>query len=211
MKKFEPDCNLGIHIAEGDENAFLIIYNELYDGIYVFILHYVYSPTLAQDLTQDVFLKIWEKRETFGEVNNLKAYIYKIARNLTLDFLKRVNKSKEIFSEINFHFQTSVEVVEEQFQEKEYFEFIKSELENLPLRSQEIFQLCRNEKKSYKEVAGLLGISRETVKHHMVQTMRTMKESAESRFGIAKTTSLLLFMYTYFPWSHIYKAFLQYI
>lgn len=184
MTHRNPDNEFCSRIAEGDQSAFADLYNESYESILGFVLRYVMSPTLAQDLTQDVFVKVWEKRSSFSNVQNLQAYLYRIARNHTLDFLKRNSLSNEILTEIRHHYKTAAQVVEDEIQEKEYFEFLHGVLQRLPERSQDIFRMCRSEKRSYQEVAGLLGISRDTVKHHMVQSMRVIRESVMNRFDV---------------------------
>lgn len=198
MKQFNPNLHFSNRIAEGDESAFVELYNDFYESIYSFVLKYVASQALAQDLTQDVFLKVWEKKESFFGVQNLKSYVYKVARNHTLDFLKRASTSNEIFSEIRLHYKSAGKLVEDQFQEKEYFDFLQKTLRNLPQRSQDIFRLCRTEKRSYQEAAGLLGISRDTVKHHMVRSMRMIRESVVNRFDVPVPICLILFQLNMF-------------
>lgn len=70
-----------------EDNFFESIYKELYHPIYVFTLKYVMSPNLAHDLTQDVFLKVWERKNRLKDMEKVNSYIYRIAKNHTLDYL----------------------------------------------------------------------------------------------------------------------------
>lgn len=192
MTDFKYNERLCKRISKGDEKAFIEIYEIYYDAIYTFILKYVFSPYLSQDLTHDVFLKVWEKRKSFKSVINLRAYVYKIARNHTLDYLKRVNLSSEVLAEIEVHYYSPPRGVEDQLIEKEYFKFLDEVIRSLPDRSQEIFHMCRKEKKTYQETASLLGVSKDTVKYHMVQSMRVMKKCIREHFDLADTLNIFI-------------------
>lgn len=180
-------------LCKGDREAYDQIYRLYFNQIYIFVLRYVVSEDLAYDLTQDVFLKVWERKDQLNHVNNLRAYIYRMAKNHTLDNLKRISISEKAIEEVSFHYVKQSKPLDVKYIEKEYFEFLESAIIDLPERTRIIFNLCRTEKKSYKEVAEELGISRDTVKHHMVQSMKVLKEKVISKFDIAITILLLIF------------------
>lgn len=74
---------------------------------------------------------------------------------------------------------------EEELLAKEYLEYLEKALAALPLRTREIFKLCRQEGKSYEEVAIALGISRNAVKNHMVSSMKVLSASVKKDLGIS--------------------------
>ncbi|MFA6769607.1 MAG: RNA polymerase sigma-70 factor [Bacteroidales bacterium] len=179
-------------LCKGDKDAYERIYILYFNRIYIFILRYIISKSLAYDLTQDIFVKIWEKKEQLADVRNLQSYLYRMAKNHTLDMLKHISISQKAIKNIEYHYVKQVNSVDIKYVEKEYFEFLEAAIIDLPERTRIIFKLCREEGRSYKEVAEELGISSDTVKHHMVQSMKTLKDKVSKHFDIAITLFFLL-------------------
>lgn len=162
------------------------IYKELYHPIYVFTLKYVMSPNLAHDLTQDVFLKVWERKDQLKKIEKVNSYIYRIAKNHTLDYLRKVKTSNSAKAEILDYYLSSVDYkpIEAKIIEEEYFEFLEVVIKGMSERRKQIFIMCREEGKSYKEVASDLGVSKDTVKYHMVESMRILRRKFLKRFKL---------------------------
>lgn len=164
------------------------LYEQYAVRIQEFIHRYVASEEIAEDLMHDVFIKIFEltqRPKDLKKIKNWESYIFRMARNHTLDFLKRNSLNVKYISTIQTEFEEADTSVSRYIQEKEYFEFLENCLNTLPERSREIFGLCRDEEKSYIEVADQLGISKSTVKHHMVTTMKKIREEVEEKFQIS--------------------------
>src|SRR5690606_15808778 len=159
-------------LKDGDNIAFMEVYDYYYGELNNFIRRYVHSEQVSEDLTQDVFVKLWEKRSYLSEVTNFNSYIYRMAKNHTLDYLKKVARLDIMPHHLISEFQFSSNEVELFVREQEYFDFLNNYMKTLPEKSQKIFSLCREQEKSYEEVAAELNISKSTVKHHMVATMR---------------------------------------
>lgn len=177
-------------MIEGDQVAFTGLYEIYNRRIFTFIIKYVSSVPLAEDLTQEVFIKIWENRQNLMGVKSFDAYLFITARNHTLNNLKIVFRSDEAIAEIIAGFIATRNHTEEELLHKEYVLFLRKILSKLPERTREIFKLCREQEKSYEEVAKSLNISRNAVKNHMVHSMKVLSSSIKKEFGI----SLTLFM-----------------
>jgi len=186
-------------LKEGDHNAFMEVYDLYYDKLNIFINRYVHSKNVSEDLTQDVFVKLWEKRNFLDKVVNFNSYIYRIAKNHTLDYLKKVSRLDVMPNEILNEFQFSSNEVELFVTEQEYFSFLNNYMKTLPEKSQKIFALCREQEKSYDEVAVELNISKSTVKHHMVATMKKMSKEITSRFQIDRF-NFVYFLFLFNIW-----------
>lgn len=163
---------------------FEALYATYYASVRDFIKKYVYSATLAEDLTQEVFIKVWDHRKHIGEVTYLKTYLFSIAKNHTFNALKVINRSKESLNSMVCEVAVLQNFADDDMQVREYMDFISETLAKIPLRSRTIFKLCREEGKSYAEVAEMLGISKNAIKNHMVGTMKILKKAVEERFGI---------------------------
>lgn len=182
-------------LIAGDESGFVGLYEIYNRSIFNFILRYVSSTPLAEDLTQEVFIKIWESRSNLVGVRSFKAYLFITARNHTLNSLKVVFRSEAAIGEVIAGFVGLRNDTEEDMLHKDYLVFLKKTLNELPARSREIFKLCREEEKSYDEVAKSLNISRNAVKNHMVHSMKVLSSSVKKEFGISLTIIIALLSY----------------
>lgn len=183
-------------MKEGDEKAFGLLYDHYRAGVNAFVLQWVHSAAIAEDITQEVFIKIWESRERMVEIKSFKNYLFIVTRNHTLNALKKASRSKAAFSEIFRHYRQAQNMTEDEMQSKEYLLFIRSRLEMLPPRSREVFQLCRENTRSYEEVARELGISRNAVKNRMVYSMKILKDAVKKEMGL--TLPIIIYVIFFF-------------
>ncbi len=186
------DHELISFLPSGNQEAFTTIYERHHERIYRFILRYLKSAELSEDICQNVFLKIWEQREQLADVQEFSAFSFTIAKRQALDFLKRASVEQNAMGIILNSYPADRNVIEDQHQAKEYMEFIEEVLARLPEQSSKIFKLCRQEGKSYDEVAVILGISRHAVKKHMVRSMKALKDAAEGELGITLSVFLAI-------------------
>ncbi|WP_245952848.1 RNA polymerase sigma factor [Pedobacter cryoconitis] len=179
-------------LIAGDESGFAGLYDLYNRPIYNFIIRFVHSVPLAEDLTQEVFIKIWENRLCLQGVKSFKAYLYTVARNHTLNSLKVVFRSEAAIGEVINSFIDTRSAVEEDILHKEYVEFLKKTMDSLPERTRQIFKLCREQEKTYDEVAKSLNISRNAVKNHMVHSMKLLSSAIKKEFGISLTLFMII-------------------
>lgn len=175
-------------IAESDEAAFAKLYEAYCDPLYQFVVKYLKSKELSNDIIQEVFIRIWENRNELHTIDSFKAYLFTIARNLTLNFLKKASKENSVKAEIARSYKTVASVAEDRLLSDQYKQFIEEVLQSLPPQTRTVFRLCREEEKSYDEVASCLGISRNAVKKHIVRSHKFFKEQMldhpDLQFGI---------------------------
>jgi RNA polymerase sigma-70 factor (family 1) len=182
------DEQLLLLLAGSDQQAFTELYNRYHTGIYNYQLAFVKIPSIAEDLTQEVFLKIWEARKRLQIHTSFAAYIYRISRNTVIDFMKRIAADRELRNEIILHKESFFpDSSSSQLLAKEYNHLYKQAINSLSRQRRTVFLLCREEGKTYKEVARLLGISRHTVKEHMTKSLHNLRN-----FLSEKTESVLL-------------------
>jgi len=172
-------------LAAGDMNAYKSIYLQYDEVVYRLVLKYLRSADLAKDVSQDIFIKLWEKREQLTRVKHFKAYLLQIARNHAYDVLRAAGRSDIVKGEIARHALDHPGFFDDELLEKDYRAFIQRTIDSLPPRSREVFLLCREQAKSYEEVAAALGISRNVVRKHMVLSMQRFKDAAEDELGLS--------------------------
>ena len=183
------DEQLLLMLAGSDQQIFTELSNRHHAGIYNYLLAFVKIPSISEDLTQEVFLKVWETRKRLQIHTSFAAYIYRISRNTAIDFMKKIAADRELRSEIILHKESFFpDSHSSQLLAKEYSYLYKQAIDSLSQQRRTVFLLCREEGKTYKEVARLLGISRHTVKEHMTKSLHNLRN-----FLSEKKESALLF------------------
>ena len=183
-----------VKLQQGDSDAFLALYNHYHSALYHYILRFVKSPAIAEDVLQDVFLKIWEIKDRINPELSFKAYLYRICRNSVFKLLKKMAVDESLRIEVMQQLTQSVADADLKLLWQQYESILQTAINNLSPQRQKVFRLCREEGKTYDQVANELGISRNTVKEHMVLAMKLIKEHFE-QYGDASTS--YLFMITF--------------
>ncbi len=164
-----------LKVAEGDENAFGVLFKAYYNQLGEFVMRITESEPLTQEIVQDVFLKIWINRNSLSEVNSFKAYLLVVARNHTFNCLKQIAREKHHKNEwLKTEVQNASNNVDES--DENYTEgLIDEAIELLPPQQKKVYILSRREGKKQIEIASEMNISLETVKKHMVLALRFLK------------------------------------
>jgi len=183
--ELRTDAELLEQLIDGNYRAFTTIYHKYAVAVQRFVVKILKSAELSEDITQEVFILIWTNRNKLRPVKSFKAYLFVTARNRALDSLKAAFRSEVAMSEIIHHFVAQRNITDEDLLDKEYRAFLDRILATLPERTRDIFSLCREQGKSYEEVADVLGISRNAVKNHMVLSMKMIGSSVKKDLGIS--------------------------
>lgn len=151
--------------ADGDEEAFKKIYYHFYKKLYQFSLALVKTKEAAEEITEDVFIKIWLQKENLLAINNLRVYLYIATKNTALNYLSKKAKENltEPFDNINIDLFKSTITPEELMITAEMYRKIQQQVEALPPRCKMIFKLIREDGLKYKEVSDILNISVNTI------------------------------------------------
>lgn len=163
IRSESPDRELVKRLKESDIAAFEMLYDKYSAKVYNFVRTTLYNPLLAEDITQNVFLKLWEKRMFLDEQKSLASYIYTIAKHFVW---KQTEKLVLHNRYMNTTAMNSTELDESGTQELDALfltDYIKSIVVKLPPSRREIFILSRIEGLSNKEIATRMGISEKTV------------------------------------------------
>lgn len=144
-----------LKIRHGDAGAYAEVYDGLVDPIFRFISFRVPTTEIAQDITSDVFLKVWERINGGEAIDNLRAYFYQVAKNLIADHYRKTQAVLWNDSEIENIEDNSQATIERQVTLAE----IESGVKKLKPDWQEVIILTYIEGLSLKEVAGIIGKS----------------------------------------------------
>lgn len=185
-------------ISEGDEQAFAAVFDHYRNGIYGVALKLTHSTTVAEEIVEDVFLKIWVRRATLNEIENFSAYLFIVARNETYKILKQIAKNYKIvlLSENNealIHNNTEDYVIH-----KEFTSLLQKAIDRLPHQQKQVYKMIKEEELKRGEVAERLQLQPETVKFHLAQAMKSIRTYCmlhfNTLFGLAILLSALLEM-----------------
>jgi RNA polymerase sigma-70 factor (ECF subfamily) len=178
-------------LSKGNETAFKKIYLKYHGSLYRMALKFVKSEELSKEIVQDVFVKIWENRFQINTTLSFSAYIFRIAHNHIFNLLKRASIEVAVKNEILAAAEKASNCTEDDVLSAEYETLAIDAIEQLPPQRKLIFKLCRNEGKSYEEVSYTLGISKSTVRDHMVKAIKSIKDYLQAH---TQTTFLLYLM-----------------
>ena len=163
-------------MIEGDTAAFKEIY-EFYQGIvYAFAFRLTKTKDLAEDVVQEVFAKIWEKREQIKIDKNFGGYIRQTARNHIYNTWSRAAHDKVMLEKMGRHLQQLQTLTPDELAFRELGRMYQDAVSKLPARQKEIFQLRREQELSFEQIATRLGISKNTVKNQMVSALRSIRK-----------------------------------
>ena len=192
MENFD-EVELLTRLKKGDKEAYLLLYDRYHLSIYNWALKLVKIPQLAEDIVQEVFLKIWQIKERLNPQQSFPAFIYRISRNKAFTILKKISTDEKLCSQVMTRLAIYPESAENRVLWKQYEQLLINAVEQLPSQRQKVFKLCRHQGKTYEEVAEELGISRNTVKEHMVMAVKNIKEYFYQYGDIVFISMLFLF------------------
>ena len=163
-------------LIEGDEAAFKVLFETNQKKLFRYINAIVKSREVSEELVLDIFLKIWNAKEILREVQNLDAFLYRMAVNKALDFLKAATKEKKLRDLLATHMSAlTTEGPDDAFIYKEYEKELRLTIQQLPAQQQLVYTMSRDSGLSHQQIATELNISRNTVKNHMVTALRRLR------------------------------------
>lgn len=183
-------------LQKGNIDAYVQLYNRYHGQLYSYILQFVKVPSVAEDILQDVFLKIWELHAGIKPELNFKAYLYKISRNKVFKHFQQLGNNQQMRIQLLYHLPKYISDSDLQLAWQQYEQLLHNAITQLPPQRQKIFKLCREENMTYAQVSQQLGISTNTVKEHMVLAMKSIKEQlGRNEQNIFAVASLLLYIH----------------
>ncbi len=159
--------------------------------MYSWLIRFVKLPDLVEDIIQDTFLKIWEIRHRLNPAQSFPAYLYRISRNIAFKLLKKISLDETLRKQVLIRFEMEPDDPEKRLRWLQYQRLLENAINRLPPQRRKVFKLCRQSNKTYDEVANELGISRNTVKEHMMKAMQDIRQYFY-RYGEISLILLLL-------------------
>ncbi|MDR3140587.1 MAG: RNA polymerase sigma-70 factor [Tannerellaceae bacterium] len=178
----EIDIQCFERIRNGDEAAFKVVYNTYYSRLYYFIFEFIPQKDIVENIIQDTFFVLWEKRTNLKDDTNLSSYLFSVAKNNCLYKLREkkyreklfVSKSLEL-SEMELNYEALTKIDISTFTFKEIEKIIAETLDQLPPQCRKVFELSRFRGMKNAEIAKELHISVKTVEGHITRSLKLFK------------------------------------
>jgi RNA polymerase sigma-70 factor (ECF subfamily) len=180
-------------VAAGDMQAYQRLFELYWNLVYGIGLSLTKSPEQAKDLAQDIFLKVWDKKEKLPAVRDFKSYLYTIAKHRIQDQIrsKVFQASNREFLETYFNYSESSP--DQLLERKESLEELETAIDHLPEQLRLVINLRRSEGLSHQEIAIKLNISPLSSKTYMVRALMALRKAMARHQGkLLFITSILL-------------------
>ena len=174
-EKFDIEKEMMRLASLGDEESFVKLFCLYRHKLYSYTLRITESPELAEDLVQDVFLKLWKNRSQLAKVEHFSAFIFKMVQNQAVNAFRRVANETLILSKLQSEVNEYKAGPQENTEYKEIQLLINSVVKKLPPQQNLVFKLSREQGLKNHEIAQLLKISPYTVKNHLVLALQAIR------------------------------------
>lgn len=161
----DNESSLLLQVAEGDEKAFSSLYYKYHHRLGIYLYQLTFSRPFAEEILQDVFCKVWEKRDQLPAIENFQAWLFTITKNQALNALRsmvRERLQKKVWEKDQVDVPGLDQVTAE-----DQLQLIDKAISQLPPQQKKVFMLSRYKRLKYIEIAQELNLSKETIKSYL--------------------------------------------
>ncbi len=174
-------------LALGDQQAFGLLYDRYWDRLLQVALHKLHDLAEAENIVQDIFVSLWNRREVLPEVRDFCGYLhasvkYRIVKQLAKSRLRVSLDNRESKGGFQENYADSAVLNEVEF--KEFCELFEQAIGKLPEKAQLIYRLKVHEGKSYREIGEQLGLSEKAVDAHIFRSKKRIIASLQDYMGM---------------------------
>ncbi|RYY07774.1 MAG: RNA polymerase sigma-70 factor [Sphingobacteriaceae bacterium] len=167
-----------IRLKKGNMAAFKQIYERYWFNFYKYAYNIIREKEIAEEIIQEVFFSLWEKRDTLAITHSLEAYLFKAVRYQTLNFIRSKKiRTDYAASYVAFETATVDNSNEENIQVYDLKKHIEIEVSKLPDKCQQIFRMSRDEHLAIKTISDVLNLSHKTVENQLTKALKHLRSS----------------------------------
>jgi len=174
-------------IKKGNRQVFESLFREYYSALCAYSKLVVKRNDIAEDIVQELFYKIWNKKNSLNITTSLKSYIYRSVYNNSIDYI-RTEKHEIIYKEYNLHKLKGNKILQP---DNDLIEKINKAIDELPEKQREVYKLKKFDNFSYEEIAKKLNISLKTVETHIRRANIALKQKMKN-LSIIKILYILI-------------------
>lgn len=175
-----------------DAKAFEVLFKRHYKPLCRRVNSMLNDEEATEDVVQQLFIKIWESRETLQTPDSVAAYLFTAARNRALNYIKSQSRKSSNETPLTHLHDEADNRTEENMDAKELQKALYAAIDALPEKRREVFVLSRFEGKSYKEIAEIMQISVKTVEAQMGKALSTLREFIKNNHHNALLIALFM-------------------
>ncbi len=176
-------------LKRSDHECFQNLFAKYSQPLYRFSLSYLKSTEAAEDVVQEVFLKIWRKRKEIDTTKSFQSYLFTIALNVIRKQFNKLSASNQLKHDLLISFADNKETFDEKDDFSEMVNKLEELIQQMPERRRKIFRMKKLEGKSQKEIAEKFDITPKTVEYHITEAMKFLK----NEFDKLRTKGMIFF------------------
>ncbi|HVI47857.1 MAG TPA: sigma-70 family RNA polymerase sigma factor [Chitinophaga sp.] len=190
------DAELVVQLQNNEVNAFDSLYWKYHQAVYRNIFKFVKDAAVTEDILQEVFARLWEKRESIRPDQPVSGWLFVISFNLSVTYIRKKMREQALHKNILAQEAGDIPVADHASMNEEQYNLLVKAIAQLSPKKRTIVTRCKLEGKTYDEVASELNISRNTVKEHLSAAMLILNDYMQ-RNGDPRYILLLLFFLNY--------------
>ncbi|WKN42109.1 RNA polymerase sigma-70 factor [Tunicatimonas pelagia] len=175
MQVTASESALVLQLSQGQSVAFEALFRIYYSRLYRFAYSLLRSAEDAEEILQDVFIQVWEKRQQLDPESSFSSYLFTCTKH------KALNVIRHRVYERQYQSQSSANAISTDTEEQIYFQELQEATQNavdaLHPQRKRIFKMSREEGLTYREIAQALGISQKTVENHLGLALKDLRRS----------------------------------
>jgi len=168
-------------LKSGSKKAFQIVFNTYAPKIHAFALSYLKNKSEAEELLQDVFLKLWEKRDKLDSSKNIKALLFKICINLIYDHIRHRNVHDAYLSYCSQNLPANDNETWQNIIYRDMLGLLQKIISSMPEQMQRIYRLSKEEGLSNDEISEKLSLSKRTVENQLYRASSLIKKNLSTQ------------------------------
>ncbi|MFI1771462.1 RNA polymerase sigma factor [Thalassobellus citreus] len=165
-------------IKKDDNEAFKELFDKYYQQLVSYTITFTNDLSLAEDIVQQTFIILWEKRADFEINKSIKSYLYTVSHNTYIDYYRKLKRQDSFLDDLKYEALNRQTIEDNDLTEKRIKQ-LKAIIEELPPRCKEILLLNKTKGLKYSEIAKLLDISNKTVESQMRIAFKKIREGFE--------------------------------
>lgn len=176
--------------AGGSREAYAVLYQFFLPKLYQYTYNILRSKEDTEELLQDVFLKLWEKKGDLEKVSSLNGYLFRMAHNRLMNLFDHQKVRQKAMDYIGMHAVETGSTLEDEYIYSEYHETARRAVDSLPPKRRQVFELSTMHNLSYDEIAAEMQISKSMVKKQLYSANRHIKDYLELDAGLKVTIAV---------------------
>ncbi|SRR5579862_610673 len=183
--------------SQTPEDFFHQLFNTYKTPVYAYVYKITQNPHIAEEITQELFIKLWVKRDQYHEIQNMDQYIYRMAHNACMTWFGKLALNERVTREIKNRLALQDNSVENHMDLVEAKALLAKAVESLSPQRRKVFELSRNQGLKLPEIAKELHVSVSTANHHLVAALAQLRKYLLDQHK-GKSTMFLLLVFSLF-------------